>query len=107
MNNDGTANVFDTRIKPENLAVLVGRFGRRELNNAGAKQVFGEMYRSGADADDVIEQQGLQQVSDTSELDPVADEVIQANPSAGARLPWRQEDRGPVPCWPGHEGHPR
>ena len=82
MNNDGTTNVFDTRIKPENLAVLVGRFGRRELNNAGAKQVFGEMYRSGADADEVIEQQGLQQVSDTSELDPVADEVIQANPSA-------------------------
>ena len=82
MNNDGTSNVFDTRIKPENLAVLVGRFGRRELNNAGAKQVFGEMYRSGADADEIIEQQGLRQVSDTSELDPVADEVIQSNPSA-------------------------
>ena len=30
MNNDGTANVFDTRVKPENLAVLVGRFGRRD-----------------------------------------------------------------------------
>ena len=82
MNNDGTSNVFDTRVKPENLAVLVGRFGRREINNAGAKQVFGEMYQSGAEADHVIEQQGLRQVSDTSELDPIADEVIRANPNA-------------------------
>ena len=82
MNTDGTTNVFDTRIRPENLAVLVGRFGRRELNNAGAKQVFGEMYHSGADADQIIEQQGLRQVSDTSELDPVTDEVIRANPGA-------------------------
>ncbi len=82
MNNEGTANLFDTRIRPENLAVLVDRFGRRELNNAGAKQVFSEMFRTGADADEIIQQQGLRQVSDTSELDPVTDEVIRSNPGA-------------------------
>ena len=82
MNNDGTTNVFGTRVKPENLAVLVGRFWKRELNNSSAKRVFGEMYRDGADADDVIEREGLRQVSDTSELDPVTDEVIRSNPAA-------------------------
>ncbi len=82
MNEDGLSNVFDTPITPQNLAGLVESFRKRELNNATAKRVFSEMYRNGASAAALIEERGLRQVSDTSELDPVADRIIGANTNA-------------------------
>ncbi len=84
MNEEGLANVFETRITPKNLAALVESFRKRELNNATAKRVFSDMYRKGADAAALIERQGLKQVSDASELDPIAVSVIDSNAAAVA-----------------------
>ncbi len=75
-------SIKSTRIEPASLAELVRKFQKREINNNAAKQVFGEMFASGADPLEVIERLGLSAVGDVDELMPIIDEVIQNNPGA-------------------------
>jgi aspartyl-tRNA(Asn)/glutamyl-tRNA(Gln) amidotransferase subunit B len=49
-----------------------------------AKTVFEEMYRTGKDAETVVKEQGLTQVSDTGAIERIIDEVIKANPGQHA-----------------------
>lgn len=45
-----------------------------------AKDVFEIMFETGKDADVIVEEKGLKQVSDTGEIEKIIDEVIAANP---------------------------
>jgi len=49
-----------------------------------AKTVFEEMYKSGKDAETVVKEQGLVQVSDTGAIETIIDGVIKANPAQHA-----------------------
>ena len=42
------------------------------------------MYRNGKDAETVVQEQGLVQVSDTGAIETIIDEVIKANPGQAA-----------------------
>jgi aspartyl-tRNA(Asn)/glutamyl-tRNA(Gln) amidotransferase subunit B len=46
--------------------------------------VFEEMFRSGKSAAEVVEEQGLTQISDVQEVGSVVDKVIAANEKAAA-----------------------
>ncbi len=45
-----------------------------------AKTVFEEIYRSGKDADTVVKEKGLVQITDEGAIEKVIDEIIAANP---------------------------
>ena len=45
-----------------------------------AKDVFEVMFETGKDAEEIVEEKGLKQVSDTGEIEKIIDEVIAANP---------------------------
>ena len=45
-----------------------------------AKSVFEEMYRTGKRAPEVVKEKGWVQVSDSSEIDRMIDQVLAANP---------------------------
>jgi aspartyl-tRNA(Asn)/glutamyl-tRNA(Gln) amidotransferase subunit B len=45
-----------------------------------AKDVFEVMFETGKDAEAIVEEKGLRQVSDTGEIEKIIDEVIAANP---------------------------
>ncbi|UTW54246.1 Asp-tRNA(Asn)/Glu-tRNA(Gln) amidotransferase subunit GatB [Kordiimonas sp. SCSIO 12610] len=45
-----------------------------------AKDVFEVMFETGKDAEAIVEEKGLKQVSDTGEIEKIIDEVIAANP---------------------------
>ena len=45
-----------------------------------AKVVFEEMFKTGKDAEAIVQEKGLVQVTDESEIERVIDEVIKANP---------------------------
>ena len=47
-----------------------------------AKEVFDEMFASGRNAAEIVEEKGLTQVSDTGELEEACRKVIAANPKA-------------------------
>ena len=82
MHENDVASITSTRIEPSALAVLVRKFQKREINNNAAKQVFGEMFESGADPLEVIERLGLSAVGDVDQLTPIINEVLENNPDA-------------------------
>ena len=49
-----------------------------------AKCVFEEMFESGDSPEKIVKEKGLIQVSDTSTLEPIIDEIIAANPDSVA-----------------------
>jgi len=50
------------------------------LSSKLAKQVFEGLWNGSGSVDEIIEKEGLKQLSDSSELETFADQVIAANP---------------------------
>lgn len=70
------------RITPENFAELINLLDNKKITSAAAKSVLKEMLKTGADPDHIIEAQGLAQVSDESQIESIAKEIIEQNPKA-------------------------
>src|SRR5581483_2243089 len=68
------------RFSPEALADLLRRSEEGELSSTGAKAAFELVVETGRPLGEVIEERGLRQVSDTSQLEAWVDEVIAENP---------------------------
>ena len=66
-------------VSPENLGALVRLIDDEKISGKQGKDVLVEMFKSGKSAETIIEEQGLVQVSDTSEIDGLIDEVLSAN----------------------------
>ena len=65
--------------------VQVGRHSVSLDTGKLAKQVFEALWNGGGDADQVIEAQGLKQISDAGAIEPLIDAVIAANPDQVAQ----------------------
>jgi len=68
------------------LAGLLKKIEGGELSNNMAKIVFTEMAASGKNADQIIKEKGLVQVSDTKELEGIVETVLSENPSELSRF---------------------
>ncbi|MBD3275015.1 MAG: Asp-tRNA(Asn)/Glu-tRNA(Gln) amidotransferase subunit GatB [Candidatus Marinimicrobia bacterium] len=66
-------------LNTDDLAGLLERLQDETITNNIGKQVFDEMVKSGKSADEIIEAQGLKQVSDTGELESIVEQVISDN----------------------------
>ncbi|HEX79105.1 MAG TPA: Asp-tRNA(Asn)/Glu-tRNA(Gln) amidotransferase GatCAB subunit B, partial [Dehalococcoidia bacterium] len=75
---------FKKKIEPPRLVRLLVLNWEGEVSTATAKSMLEEMFNSGKDADTLIAEQGLGQISDSGEIDKIAGEVIAANPDAVA-----------------------
>jgi aspartyl-tRNA(Asn)/glutamyl-tRNA(Gln) amidotransferase subunit B len=62
------------------LGSLVRLIDDEKISGKQAKDVLVEMFRTGKSANTIIEERGLVQVSDASEIDQLVEEVIAANP---------------------------
>jgi len=62
-------------------AGLLIRIKDNTISGKIAKEVFDSMWLDGDDADSIINTKGLTQISDTSELEALADKVIAENPA--------------------------
>jgi aspartyl-tRNA(Asn)/glutamyl-tRNA(Gln) amidotransferase subunit B len=71
-------------IKPDRLAGMIKLIDSGLISTKIAKTVFEEMYKSGKDAEIVVKEQGLTQVSDTGAIEKIIDEVIKANAAQAA-----------------------
>jgi aspartyl-tRNA(Asn)/glutamyl-tRNA(Gln) amidotransferase subunit B len=80
VNGIATADIKTIAIKPQQLSELIGLIENATINTTIAKQVFEEMFATGADAKAIVEAKGLAQVSDTGVLQQIVDEVLAANP---------------------------
>jgi len=67
------------------LAAMISRIGDGTISNNGAKQVFDALWsgegsgEAQARVDAIIEAKGLKQMSDTSELEKILDDILAAN----------------------------
>jgi aspartyl-tRNA(Asn)/glutamyl-tRNA(Gln) amidotransferase subunit B len=67
-------------VKAEDLGRLVALIGKGADFGKIAKEVFAKMFASGASPEEIIEREGLRQISDAASLEKIVDEVIAANP---------------------------
>jgi aspartyl-tRNA(Asn)/glutamyl-tRNA(Gln) amidotransferase subunit B len=74
----------DIPIWPLQLAGLLGLVAGGGINATTAKDVFAEMWASGKDAATIVDEKGLRQMSDESEVAKVVDEVIASETKAVA-----------------------
>ena len=75
------ASLADSPVSPQQLAGLLLRMNDGTISGKIAKAVFERMMNGQGDADAIIEAKGLKQITDTSAIEAVVDDVIAANPS--------------------------
>ncbi|UGA40528.1 Asp-tRNA(Asn)/Glu-tRNA(Gln) amidotransferase subunit GatB [Chromobacterium haemolyticum] len=81
LNRDGK-EIADCPISAERLSGLIARIADNTLSSKLAKQVFDALWDSELSADDIIERDGLKQVSDVGAIEKMVEEAIAANPKA-------------------------
>ena len=68
-------------VSPEQLGGLIARIADQTISNAIGKKVFDALWQGqGKSADEIIEAQGLKQITDTGAIEALVDEVLAANP---------------------------
>ena len=77
--NKKNLNIFDSPISSKQLGELIDNIENGKISNRQAKDVFEEMYESGRDAKEIIDQKGLMQISDIGEIEHLVDIVINSN----------------------------
>ncbi|MDQ5909088.1 MAG: aspartyl-tRNA(Asn)/glutamyl-tRNA(Gln) amidotransferase subunit [Pseudomonadota bacterium] len=78
--NKENREIADSPVNAEQLAGLLRRIQDRTISGKLAKDVFEAMWAGEGDADTVIEKRGLRQITDTSAIEKVIDDVMAASP---------------------------
>ena len=78
--------VEHVRVRPGELAELIALVQDGTVNQTAAKEVFGVMWEKGGSPGPIVEERGLVQISDTSELDDAVARVIADNPDPVAKV---------------------
>ncbi|MDO9196710.1 Asp-tRNA(Asn)/Glu-tRNA(Gln) amidotransferase subunit GatB, partial [Rhodoferax sp.] len=79
--NASELKIEQTPVLSGQLAKLIARINDGTISNNAARQVFDAIWNGeGEDVDGLIEAKGLKQMSDSSELEKIVDDVLAANP---------------------------
>jgi aspartyl-tRNA(Asn)/glutamyl-tRNA(Gln) amidotransferase subunit B len=72
--------IDDCPIAPEALDELVNLIDTGKISGNQGKEVFAEMFATGKRASAIVNEKGIEQLSDVSAIEALCDEVIAANP---------------------------
>ncbi|TSC82146.1 MAG: aspartyl-tRNA(Asn)/glutamyl-tRNA (Gln) amidotransferase subunit B [Parcubacteria group bacterium Gr01-1014_20] len=72
----------ELKVKPEHLAHLSFLIDSGRIGSRQAKDVLRKMFETGADPEEIIKSENLENISDESELETVIKKIIEANPVA-------------------------
>ena len=78
--NKENLNIQDSKITAKQIGKLVLRIEDSTISGKIAKEIFEKMWTSGQEVDSIIEEEGLQQVTDLSEIESMVNKVIDDNP---------------------------
>lgn len=84
--NEEGKGIEESLVKPGHLAGMLALIDKGTISGKIAKTVFEEMYRTGMDAEAVVKEKGLVQVSDESEIEKIVDEVLANSPGEAERF---------------------
>jgi aspartyl-tRNA(Asn)/glutamyl-tRNA(Gln) amidotransferase subunit B len=77
--NKNQIDIQNSPVSADDLSLLVNRIGDDTISGKIAKDVFKAMWNGEGNADEVIEAKGLKQITDTSAIEAIVDEVIANN----------------------------
>ncbi|MCH8305010.1 MAG: Asp-tRNA(Asn)/Glu-tRNA(Gln) amidotransferase subunit GatB [Candidatus Marinimicrobia bacterium] len=83
--NDEGISIDEFSVSPARLAELMKSVSDGSISISAARTVFDEMLTDESSVDSVIEKLGLKQMSDSSEIDKIVQEVIDSNPDEAER----------------------
>lgn len=78
LNNSGKS-IAESSVSANALAELIKILDAGNINNNQAKEVLVEMFNSGKSAAEVIKEKGFEQISDSSAIEKIVDEIIEKN----------------------------
>ena len=79
--NKENLSILETKVDSINLGNLLSRIEDSTISGKIAKEVFEEMWNSKKSPDEIIEEKGLKQVTDSSEIEKVITQVLEQNQS--------------------------
>ncbi|MEN6302418.1 MAG: Asp-tRNA(Asn)/Glu-tRNA(Gln) amidotransferase subunit GatB [Armatimonadia bacterium] len=82
MLNDLGCGIQECRIPPKQLGALVAIIKEGTISHNIAQQVFPKMWETGKEPRQIVEEENLALISDTSEIERIVEEAIAANPKA-------------------------
>ena len=80
--NASNIDIGSAKVTPNQLCELLDLINKGNISGPAAKQVWEEMFHTGRSAGEIVAQQGLSQISDTSELDKNIERILAENPQA-------------------------
>jgi aspartyl-tRNA(Asn)/glutamyl-tRNA(Gln) amidotransferase subunit B len=84
--NEDNKFIEECPLRPAQLAEMLGLVEKGTISGKIAKTVFEEMYRSGKNAEEIVKEKGLLQISDESAIEKAVDEVIAGHPQEVERF---------------------
>ena len=79
--NKAGLEIDQSPVEATRLAGLIRRIADDTISGKIAKQVFEALWESQDTADEIIEKQGLKQITDTSAIEAIIDQIIADNPT--------------------------
>ncbi|WP_214483955.1 Asp-tRNA(Asn)/Glu-tRNA(Gln) amidotransferase subunit GatB [Bacillus sp. SM2101] len=80
--NANQQEITDIAISPEGLASMIKLIENGTISSKIAKKVVKELIEKGGDAEKIVKEKGLVQISDPAQLTPIVVEVLDANPQS-------------------------
>ena len=78
--NESGKTLSEINLTPKNLADLTRLIDQGEISSKIAKTIFSEMLDSGGNPNAIIEEKGLEQITDEKELGRIVDNLLDSNP---------------------------
>jgi aspartyl-tRNA(Asn)/glutamyl-tRNA(Gln) amidotransferase subunit B len=75
-----------SKATPEAVAALAGMVEAKTISHGAGKQVLAKLVTDGGDPAEIVEREGLAQISDSSELEQIVDRAIEAEPEAAEQV---------------------
>ena len=79
--NKENLTVLESKVDSTNLGILLSRIEDSTISGKLAKDIFEEMWLSQKGPDEIIEEKGLKQVTDSTEIEKIIGKVFEENPT--------------------------
>jgi aspartyl-tRNA(Asn)/glutamyl-tRNA(Gln) amidotransferase subunit B len=74
--------IANCKITPENFAEFITLIYEGRISSSGAQAILAEMFLTGGDPSNILEERGLEQVSDEGKIEKIVEAVIKNNPKS-------------------------
>lgn len=82
MLNEAEIEIDSSKVTEENLASLIMLIDSGKISSAIAKKVFIDMFNTGKNAEDIVKEKGLVQMSDENEIKEIVKRTVENNPQS-------------------------